>query len=330
VTGPPSTEVVVPALLSGVRVDRAVAMVADVSRAEAATLVATGGVAVDGRVVTSRSTLLTEGAVLRITLAEPPGALAPEPEVDVPVVHADADIVVVDKPAGMVMHPGAGRRTGTLVAGLLARFPDLGALAEDGTCASERPGVVQRLDKGTSGLVVVARRAPAYRSLVEQLGARTVERRYVAMVAGHVSDDRGMIDAPIGRSTRTPTRMTVSRTGREARTSYEVLGRLDGPSPSTLVAVALETGRTHQIRVHMAAIGHPVLGDDRYGPPGGTRRAPRPAALAPGRLFLHAAVLGFVHPTTGSTVRWQAALPADLADLTGGLVVPDLLGPGGT
>ncbi|MBV8462005.1 MAG: RluA family pseudouridine synthase, partial [Acidimicrobiales bacterium] len=219
-----STEV--PALLAGVRVDRGVAMAANVSRAAAAELVEAGRVLVDGTAVLVGRTPLAEGAVLTVRLPESVDArVAPEPEVAFEVVHADQWVAVVDKPAGLVVHPGAGHDVGTLVGGLLARFPDLAELVDSGVCAADRPGIVHRLDKGTSGLLAVARTADAYRALVEQLSTRTMERRYVALVVGDVSDDRGVVEAPIGRSTRTPTKMAVTAGGKPARTAYTVLER---------------------------------------------------------------------------------------------------------
>jgi 23S rRNA pseudouridine1911/1915/1917 synthase len=307
VTGSGELEVTVPALLDDVRVDRAVAMLAGVSRAKAAALVAGGRVRVDGAVATTRSQVLRAGATLRVEGGTDDPGLAPDPDVAFEVVHEDDQLVVVDKPAGLVVHPGAGRAHGTLAAGLLARYPDLAALAEDGNPL--RPGIVHRLDRGTSGLLVVARTEEARRSLVAQLAARTASRRYLALVAGAVAEERGTVEAPIGRSNRTPTRMAVSARGREARTHYRVLRRYGEPLASTFLAVALDTGRTHQIRVHLAAIGHPVVGDDRYGP--GGRVGGR--LLEPGRLFLHAAELVLDHPATGERVRWRSALPADLA-----------------
>jgi 23S rRNA pseudouridine1911/1915/1917 synthase len=316
VTAETEVEVVVPKLMHGVRVDRAVAMLAGVSRTQASELVAAGRVQVDGTAVTARSLPLEAATVLRIDL--PPGdddELAADPEVVFGVVYEDEELVVVDKPAGLVVHPGAGRTRGTLASGLLARYPDLAGLV--GECDPQRPGIVQRLDRGTSGLMVVARTVGAYRSLVAQLAARTVTRRYLALVDGHVHEDRGAVEAPIGRSSRTPTRMAVSAQGRSARTAYTVLRRFGEPLPSTLLTLALDTGRTHQIRVHLASIGHPVVGDDRYG------RGGRPAGqgrvggalLGPGRLFLHAAELGFEHPGTGATVRWESPLPPELSDV---------------
>jgi 23S rRNA pseudouridine1911/1915/1917 synthase len=299
----------VPATLAGVRVDRGVAMLADVSRAVAAALVETGRVFVDGAPVTSGRAPLREGALLTVQLPEEAAAApAAEPSVRFSVVHADHDVAVIDKPAGLVVHPGAGHAEGTLVGGLLAAFPDLADLVTAGVCAPDRPGIVHRLDKGTSGLLAVARSADAYRSLVEQLATRTMERRYLALVAGLVADDRGEVDAPIGRSLRTPTKMAITPRGRTARTTYRVVERrdVDSGSPTTLLELALQSGRTHQVRVHMAAIGHPVIGDARYGKPD--------ARLGSGRFFLHAARLAFDHPVTGTRTEFEAPLPGDLQD----------------
>jgi 23S rRNA pseudouridine1911/1915/1917 synthase len=309
--------ITVPALLDGVRVDRAVSMLTGVSRSVAASLVGAGRVWVDGAPVGSRSVVLRQGQALVVDYEEPAdAALVPERDVAFLVVASDDDVIVVDKPAGLVVHPGAGRPTGTLAGGLLARFPDLGQLVVEGVGEPDRPGIVHRLDKGTSGLLVVARTADAYRSLSAQLGARTVERGYVALAAGQLAEDRGVVDAPIGRSLRQPTRMTVSEKGRQARTSYRVLRRYDEPFSSTLLSLTLDTGRTHQIRVHLAAIGHPVVGDDRYGT-GERQGRVGGAALPPGRLFLHAARLGFVHPSSAEWCRYESALPDDLASVLG-------------
>ncbi len=295
---------VVPAALAGERVDRAVAMLTGLPRSEVAELVDAGAVQLRGKAVTSRSSRLAEGDQLDVDLPAPdPGAagLRAEPDVAVPVVHADDEVIVVDKPAALVVHPGAGNLTGTLVAGLLARYPELVGVGEAG-----RPGIVHRLDKGTSGLLVVARNQAAYESLVAQLGARTVERRYAALVWGTPSPASGMVDAPIGRSKRDPTRMAVSTSGREARTRYDIEQRFDDPVEVSLLACRLETGRTHQIRVHLAAIDHPIVGDPRY------RGARQAFPIA--RPFLHARSLAFDHPGSGARVSFESALPADLQD----------------
>ena len=300
-----SISVEVPALLGGVRVDRGVAMVADVSRAVATQLIASGRVLVEEETVTVGRTLLQEGSRLTVLLPEPgEDRVEAEPGVEFRVVHADADVVVIDKPAGLVVHPGAGHRAGTLVGGLMSRFPELAELVATGVCPADRPGIVHRLDKGTSGLMVVARTQPAYASLVAQLADRSMQRRYLALVEGSVADDRGRIEAPIGRSARAPTKMAVSAAGRPARTGYTVLERRSSPRSTTLLELSLETGRTHQIRVHLAAIGHPVVGDARYGEPD-----PR---LPSGRFFLHAAGLAFTQPRSGERVEFSAPLPEDL------------------
>ncbi len=290
-------------------------MLAGVSRADAAALIRDGRVLVDSEPVTVGRTLLREGTTVTVRLpAGNTGAVAAEPGVRFDVVYADDQVAVVDKPAGLVVHPGAGHDTGTLVGGLLDRFPELARLVEAGVCAADRPGIVHRLDKGTSGLLAVARTAEAYHHLVEQLSTRTMERRYLALVMGHVADDRGVVEAPIGRSARTPTKMAVTAGGKPARTTYRVLERTGGPGEgddqaTTLLDVALESGRTHQIRVHMAAIGHPVVGDARYGRPD--------ARLGPGRFFLHASSLRFIHPSTGARLEFSAPLPEDLRSYLG-------------
>ena len=299
----------VPATLSGVRVDRGVAMVADVSRAVAAELVEAGRVLVDGVPVASGRLSLREGAVLTVQLPEEvPATPAAEPGVRFSVVYADDDVAVIDKPAGLVVHPGAGHAEGTLVGGLLAAFPDLADLVTTGVCAADRPGIVHRLDKGTSGLLAVALTADAYRSLVAQLASRSMERHYLALVTGIVADERGEVEAPIGRSARTPTKMAITARGKPARTAYRVIERrgAGSASPTTLLELSLQSGRTHQVRVHMAAIGHPVVGDARYGTPD--------KRLGSGRFFLHAANLAFDHPVTGTRTEFTSPLPEDLRD----------------
>jgi 23S rRNA pseudouridine1911/1915/1917 synthase len=222
------------------------------------------------------------------------------------VVYEDPDLIVVDKPAGLVVHPGAGHRTGTLVHGLLHRFPELSAVADSVGSDPERPGIVHRLDRGTSGLMVVARSPDAYRFLVDRLGDRQVSRTYRVLVLGTVDGETGIIDAPVGRSVSSPTRMAVSRRGKEARTRYRIERRFTAPAPTTLMTASLETGRTHQIRVHLAAVGHPVVGDQVYG-----RGRSLPGAVI-SRPFLHAHALAFDHPRTGERVAWTSDLPADL------------------
>lgn len=292
----------VPAALDGQRIDRVVAMLTGLSRTEAADLVKAGAVEVDGKVATRGAGRLRQGQHVRFEAPEPVEEARPEAEegIDLPVVHVDEHVVVVDKPADLVVHPGAGHVHGTLVSGLLARFPEMAEVGDP-----QRPGIVHRLDRGTSGLLVAARTTEAYESLVGQLSDRTVSRRYRTLVWGHPESPRGLIDAPIGRSPKHPTKMAVTSNGKEARTRYEVVSRHIEPSPTAVLTCRLETGRTHQIRVHLAAIGHSVVGDDRYD---GVRQT-----LPMDRPFLHAEHLGFDHPATGEPLAFDSPLPADLA-----------------
>jgi len=309
-------DVEVPHSLDGQRLDRSIAMLTGLARAAVADLVAAGRAKVDGAVVTTRSRALSSGQ--RLQVAWPAlGDAGPVADASVvfTVVHEDEDLVVVDKPAGLVVHHGAGHAGATLVDGLLARYPELARLPEEGCGDPGRPGIVHRLDKGTSGLVVVARSARAFQSLSRQLREHSAARSYEALVVGLVEADEGVVDAPIGRSARDPGRMAVRTGGREARTAYRVRTRYRAPVAATLLDVELETGRTHQVRVHLTAIGHPVVGDTRYG----AARA-RPAALvtsmAAGRVFLHACRLSLEHPAGGRRT-WESPLPGDLQAVLG-------------
>jgi 23S rRNA pseudouridine1911/1915/1917 synthase len=288
----------VPAALEGERVDRAVAMLTGWSRGDVQQLVQRGSVLVDGNEITKSHRLRAGEVVELLDEPVPDAPPGPEPGIPVDIRYADDEVVVVAKPAGIVVHAGAGHHSGTLVHGLLARYPEIASVGDP-----YRPGIVHRLDRDTSGLLVVARSAAAYAALVEQLGQRQVTRRYDALVWGWLKSSRGTIDAPIGRSEARRTRMAVRESGREARTGYEVRQTFDTPRCS-LLACTLETGRTHQIRVHLAAVGHPVVGDATYG----GRRDP----IASPRPFLHAAHLAFVHPATGEVVAFDEPLPADL------------------
>jgi 23S rRNA pseudouridine1911/1915/1917 synthase len=292
----------VPAALDGERLDRVVAMMTGASRTEVVGWVSEGRVLRNGAVAHTRSTRVAEGDLVTVDadLAVEPVAPEGDPSITFEVVYDDEDLIVVDKPPGLVVHPGAGHVGGTLVNGLLARYPEIAGVGEPG-----RPGIVHRLDKDTSGLLLVARTAAAHEALSAMLAAREITRRYLTLVWGHPESPTGLIDAPIGRSPREPTKMAVSAKGKEARTRYEVRARYDDPVEVALLECRLETGRTHQIRVHLSAIGHPVVGDDRY-------RGARAALPAP-RMVLHAAFLELRHPTRpDQELAFESPLPADL------------------
>jgi 23S rRNA pseudouridine1911/1915/1917 synthase len=298
----------IPHALAGERLDRIVALIAECSRSEAAGLIAAGGVTVDGEPPTTGKLRLKEGQVVGVEPALLPEVEPPEADatVEFTVVHVDDDVIVIDKPAGLVVHPGAGNQHGTLVNGLLAQFPDIIDVGE-----SHRPGIVHRLDVGTSGLLVVARTQLAYHSLVDALSNHDVGRVYRALVWGCPANHVGVIDAPIGRDHRDPMKMAVVVDGKPARTRYQLLHHYRTPADASALECRLESGRTHQIRVHLAAIGHPVVGDPAYG---GVR-----AGISPTRPFLHAAVLEFDHPVTGEPMHFESVLPADLADIEAAL-----------
>jgi 23S rRNA pseudouridine1911/1915/1917 synthase len=295
----------VPASLAGERVDRAIAMLTGWTRSEVQALIEASAVRVGGAPV-AKSRRLEAGEVIEL-LAEPAvsGPPQPDPSIVLVVRYEDDDLAVLSKPAGLVVHPGSGHPGGTLVNGLLARYPEAAGVGD-----SARPGIVHRLDRDTSGLLVVARTQDAYEGLVEMLADHDVERRYDALTWDHFDAKRGVIDAPIGRSVRHPTRMSVREGGRHARTHYEVRTEFRDPELS-FVTCHLETGRTHQIRVHLKAVGHPVVGDTVYG---GARRA-----LPMDRPFLHAGGLRFAHPVTGDEVEVSEPLPPELQAVLAGL-----------
>ena len=293
----------VPAALAGERLDRVVALMLDVSRSVAVAVIEAGGVVVDEVVATTGKVRLAEGQQVAtdpsaIPLEQPPQA---DPTVEFGVIHEDEHIVVIDKPAGLVVHPGAGNPDHTLVNGLLARYPDVAGVGEQ-----IRSGIVHRLDAGSSGLLVVARTQEAADLLMAQFASHHARRVYLALVWGHPEAPHGVIDAPIGRSRRDPLRMAVVADGRRSRTEYRVVDRFDTPADLALLQCQLETGRTHQIRVHLSSINHPLVGDPIYG-----QRRPK---LQLERPFLHAVELVFDHPATGESVMYRSELASDLAE----------------
>ena len=296
-----------PSDLAGERADRIVAVVAGLSRGAARDLIDAGLVTEQGRPIEPKQRL-AEGVELDIVVTADPG-LQPE-DMPLNIRFEDDEVAVIDKPAGMVVHPGAGRTTGTLAAGLLARWPQV-----EGVGQADRWGIVHRLDRDVSGLLVVALTGPSYTALVEALAGRSVRRDYRALVWGAFDAATGTIDAPIGRDPRAPTRMAVQTEGRPARTHYRRTGYWSSADLSSL-EVSLETGRTHQIRVHLSSIGHPVIGDRVYGRPG-------PPGVDPRRVWLHAAHLEFDHPGAGEKISVDSPLPAELQTSLEALGDPD-------
>ena len=321
---------------SGARLDRVLAAhIVELSRTRLKALIEAGAVAVDGRTIRDPGHRVNSSAAIRIHIPEPePAKPAPE-AIPLNVVYEDADIIVIDKPKGLVVHPAAGHWTGTLVNALVAHCGE----SLSGIGGERRPGIVHRLDKDTTGLMVVAKNDRAHRALGAQFAAHgragaTFERGYLAFVWGAPARPRGTIDRPVARHQHARDRMMVREGGREAVTHWQVLERYRGqksaehprkpPRPgepvASLLACRLGTGRTHQIRVHLASIGHPLMEDDVYGSGFRTKTALLPegaqAALkALGRQALHAHILTLEHPTTGEILRFRSELPTDLARL---------------
>ncbi len=321
-------DLAVPAPGKGERLDRFLAAAqTDLSRSRLQGLIRAGRVWVNGRAARP-SHRLRGGDRVRVEVPEPePTALVAEP-LPLAIVHEDADLVVLEKPAGLVVHPGAGARRGTLVHALLHRYPGIAAVG-----GPHRPGIVHRLDKDTSGLLVVARSPRAYRVLVEALRAREVRRTYAALVWGDPRAARGVIETALGRHPRDRKRMAVlARGGKPARTRWRVAERL---GLATRLEVQLDTGRTHQIRVHLAHLGHPVVGDAVYGGRGkkllSLRGAERSLALevlmSLPRQALHATALELVHPVSGTRLAFGSPLPEDFERALGLLRAHRARGP---
>lgn len=283
----------------GERLDLLVARLTGLSRTQAATLIANGQVRLNGE--GARASVRPEGgAQLEIDIPTPPGRDIVGEQIPLRIAYEDEDLVVVDKAAGMVVHPAPGNWTGTLVNALMGRGQPL---SQGG--APERAGLVHRLDKETSGLLIVAKTDRAHRTLSAALAARRVTRRYACLTWGHLAEDRLTVDRPITRDPNDRTKMAVRPEGRAARTDLVRLARFDS---ADLLRAHLHSGRTHQIRVHCAAIGHPVVGDDTYGGGGGRRLVDLP----PKRHFLHAAWLVLKHPVSGVELDLRSPLPDEL------------------
>ena len=285
---------------SDVRLDLLLARRLDLSRTQAATLIANGNVTIGGR--RERASYRPRaGERVRVVIPPPTAREIGAEQIPLSIVFEDDDVLVVDKPAGMVVHPAPGNWSGTLVNALKGRGGELSTAGGE-----EREGIVHRLDKETSGLLLVAKTDRAHRALGAALAGRRVIRRYAALAWGHLDTDKVTVDRPLGRDPRDRKRMAVVSSGRVAKTDFIRIARFDA---TDLLRAHLHTGRTHQIRVHLASIGHPVVGDDTYGGGGGRRLL----ELPPRRHFLHAAWMVFPHPRRGATVSLRSPLPTDLA-----------------
>lgn len=276
---------------SGIRLDKALADLTELSRSQANEAIKNGNILVNGKAVKAKYSV-KEGDLVTYDLPEPEVLEYEAEDIPLDIVYEDDDVAVVNKPQGMVVHPSVGHTSGTLVNALMYHIHDLSSI--NGVV---RPGIVHRIDKDTSGLLMIAKNDRAHQALAEELKDKKSLRKYLAIVHGNISNDRGVIEAPIGRSEKDRKKQTVTAKGKPAVTHFKVLERFGN---YTLVELTLETGRTHQIRVHMAYIGHPVAGDPLYGP--------RKTLKGNGQ-FLHAQTLGFTHPTTGESLRFSVEPP---------------------
>jgi 23S rRNA pseudouridine1911/1915/1917 synthase len=337
-TLPPSTQtaVLVADHEAGERLDRLLASrIAELSRSRLKTLIEAGAVALDGQTIRDPSHRVNSGAMILVDVPPPlPAKPAAEP-IPLNVVYEDDDMIVINKPRNLVVHPAAGNWTGTLVNALIAHCGE----SLSGIGGERRPGIVHRLDKDTTGLMVVAKNDPAHQALAAQFAdhgrsGESFERSYLALVWGAPERPHGVIDRPIDRDKHARDRMAIRECGREAVTHWQVLERYAGATPervrkggktpaapvASLLAARLETGRTHQIRVHMASIGHPLMGDEVYGAGFRTKITLLPpeaqAALGTlGRQALHSHILAVKHPSSGEILRFRSELPPDLARL---------------
>jgi 23S rRNA pseudouridine1911/1915/1917 synthase len=298
-------ELILPPECAGQRLDQALSHVLpEFSRSRLAHWIRERRIELDGRPALPKTKVGGGEKVLLYPVPDPAATAAAPEAIALDIVHEDATVLVLDKPAGLVVHPGSGNWSGTMMNALLAHAPHLATLP--------RAGIVHRLDKDTSGLLVVAKTLAAQTNLVRQLQAHTVKREYLALVHGRIAR-AGKVEAPIGRHPVQRTRMAVAARGKPAVTHYEVLQHF---AHATLLRCRLETGRTHQIRVHMQSLGHPLVGDPVYGK---NRRSADAALGAFPRQALHAARLEFQHPASGKTVAWEIPPPADMRDLIAAL-----------
>lgn len=305
---------IIPDELSGMRLDQALAkMFPDFSRGQLTKWIKAGDVSVDEALLRPRDSVIGGENVVIETILQSQDESWTAEAIELDIVHEDDDVMIINKPAGMVVHPGAGNQQGTLVNALLAHAPQLANIP--------RAGIVHRLDKSTTGLLMVAKTLQAHNSLVSQLQARTVQREYQAVAIG-VMTAGGTVDEPIGRHHIDRKRMAISQTGKPAITHYRVEQRFRA---HTHIRCKLETGRTHQIRVHMAHIRHPLIGDPVYGGrfkiPKGMSETCRDIVQSFRRQALHAGILGFKHPATGKDVSWHAELPEDMSQLLNALML---------
>ena len=290
----------------GERVDRVIAFFSGLSRSKVSDLISKRLILRNGIPIKKGSEIVhTNDEISMPNLVdEAVEEIASDESIDFEVVFEDDSVIVVSKPSGLIVHPGSGIANGTLVNGLAAQFPDLREIGDP-----TRLGLVHRLDKGTSGLLIVARTPEALENLKFQMQERHVHRQYFAIVAGHVESNKGVVDAPLGRDPKNPLKRAVINSGKYARTHYEIDQKYESPFKVSMLNCRLETGRTHQIRVHLAAIGHPVLGDELYGG--------RTSFNIENRLALHAKMLTFLHPKTKNLMNFESPLPAELTSMKG-------------
>ena len=290
----------------GERVDRVIAFFSGLSRSKVSDLISKRLILRNGIPIKKGSEIAHTNDMISMPnlTDEVVEEIASDTSIDFGVVFEDDSVIVINKPSGLIVHPGSGIANGTLVNGLAAHFPDLRKIGDP-----IRLGLVHRLDKGTSGLLIVARTSEALDNLKFQMQKRQVHRQYFAIVAGHVESDKGVVDAPLGRDPKNPLKRAVIQNGKYARTQYEIDQKFESPFKISTLSCRLETGRTHQIRVHLAAIGHPVLGDELYGG--------RTSFNISNRLALHAQMLTFTHPKTNNEMSFESPVPPELINMKG-------------